>query len=241
MPQKLPPESVALIQSLWEFLGSDPQARLEAAQKACARRILDLEKVSLNYLGPDSRVRHLLQDEAPLNIRVIEILRAALADRRRETTDALAAIRPAAPPPAIRFDPTDLHRLVKVRRDDITSLGRSDTGERLKLTEDRLRRLRHRKLLNKHLTSIQEYVTQVRWAARARQMLGTTKAITTKYNDLFRELVTERYTSTFEKTLHRFKADMEATIETRGPRARLCGTSSFDSTLSLLVTALSGS
>ncbi len=42
------------------------------------------------------------------------------------------------------------------------------------------------------------------------------RAITTKYNELFKERVTEHYRTLFEQTLRRFRDNLRVTIETHG-------------------------
>ena len=64
----------------------------------------------------------------------------------------------------------------------------------------------HALLLTK--LQIQAYILHRKWALRARESLGSTRAITTKYNELFDALVTERYRSLFEETLRQFRSDM---------------------------------
>jgi energy-coupling factor transporter ATP-binding protein EcfA2 len=53
---------------------------------------------------------------------------------------------------------------------------------------------------------------------KARTCLGTTRHITDKYNELFEEIVTARYTELFQRTLGRFKARVHLTIETYGQK-----------------------
>jgi energy-coupling factor transporter ATP-binding protein EcfA2 len=68
------------------------------------------------------------------------------------------------------------------------------------------------------MREIQNFVSDRRWALRARNCLGSTRAITAKYNELFNALVTERYRGLFEETLRRFRSDVKVTIETRGSK-----------------------
>jgi hypothetical protein len=116
-------------------------------------------------------------------------------------------------PPLINFDQTDLKKLVNVRQDEVEKLEKSDTGQRLDKAERAFRELNHRRVLGEQLSKIIAYVEKRKWAVKAQQSLGSTRAITMKYNDLFQELVTERYRGLFEGTLKRFRKDIKVTIE----------------------------
>jgi ABC-type Mn2+/Zn2+ transport system ATPase subunit len=214
--QNLSGDAISLIQRLWKFLRSDPQALLEKAQDALAAKVTELTAVSFDYLGEDSNAGRLVQQELPEITGSIQAHREACYARRTEMLEALRLLKICNPAPMIKVDLTDLSRLVRIRVQDIQELQQSDLGQRLARAEGALLQLRHRKLLADHLAEARDYVGRTRWAARARQTLGSTKIITTKYNELFRELVTEQYTTSFETTLRRFKENMRITIETRG-------------------------
>jgi ABC-type dipeptide/oligopeptide/nickel transport system ATPase subunit len=214
--QPLASEALELIQRIWTFLKSDSQTRLEAAELACANKAREIERVTLGYLAPDSNVRRLLEAEIPSIIAALEAQIEAYVERREEMVGSLHSYLSPAPPPLIDIDLIDLRRLVKVRESGIEFLASSDSGQRLAGAEQSLLELKHRKILAHQFNRVTSFVGQKKWAMRARQSIGSTMAITKKYNELFRELVTEQYTALFEETLRRFKDDMRVKLETRG-------------------------
>jgi ABC-type dipeptide/oligopeptide/nickel transport system ATPase subunit len=177
-----------------------------------------LERLNLNYFGTDSNVRRTLDEELQIAIPALDAQVESCRERCREIQEALRSNEVRLLPPLINCDLTDLRKLVSVRQDEVERLEKSDTGQRLANAERGLRELKHRQILGERLPEIIAYVENRKWAVKAQQSLGTTRAITVKYNELFEELVTERYRGLFEKTLKRFRRDSKVTIETRGTK-----------------------
>jgi hypothetical protein len=214
--QPLSSDAIALIQRLWVFLKSESQSRLEAAETACLRKSREMEKTALNYFATDSNVRRLLEADLLLVIGALDAQAEACVARRKELVESLRSHIMNMPPPLINVDLVEIKGLIKVREDGINFLANSDAGQRLGTAEQSYRELKHRKILSEQLPQMESFVTQKKWVGRARQSLGSTMAITKKYNELFKELVTEQYTTLFEKTLRRFKDNMRVKLETRG-------------------------
>lgn len=216
--QPLPPEAVELLKKMWSFLDSDSQGRLEAARNACVARVLELQKLKLDYFAGDSGARRLLESELPTTVPMVESQISASSVRQMELIESLERGEIRQLSPSIVVDITDIHRIIKIREDEIATLERSDVHERLAQLQSELRELKHRKLLRMQLSKITSYIHDKRWVRKARQSLGSTRAITTKYNELFKELVTDRYAELFKKTLNSFKSKINVTIETRGQK-----------------------
>jgi recombinational DNA repair ATPase RecF len=216
--QTLSAEAIDLIERLWAFLKSDAQAQLSRAESACATKARNLERINLNYFSPDSNARRILDEELQVAIPALDAQVESCQERCQEMQEALRTNEVRLLPPLINFDLTDLKRLVNIRHDEVEQLEKSDTGQRLAKAEKALRELKHRQILGERLSEIVAYVERRKWAAKAQQALGTTRAITMKYNELFQELVTERYRRLFEETLKRFRTESKVTIETRGSK-----------------------
>jgi hypothetical protein len=205
-----------VIQRLWDFLASDAQSRLQAAEAGSTAKIQELERTNLSYFATESNARRLLEDDLQIMIPVVDAQIEACIVRRDEMLQCLRSNEARVPSPLINIDLTDLNRLLGLRREEIAQLEKSNTGQRLATAEQSLRDLKHRQILGQRLPEIRSYMRQKKWAIKARGSLGSTRIITTKYNELFKELVTERYRTLFEATIKRFKEGMKVTIETRG-------------------------
>jgi energy-coupling factor transporter ATP-binding protein EcfA2 len=216
--QPLAEEAITLIRRVWTFLSSDPQNKLDQARGACATKAAELTRVGLSYFGADSNTRRLLESELPLAVPVIDAQIEALVARQEEIVTGLRSFVVPTPPPLIQSDDTDLRKLSKIRKDELVLLQDSDAGQRLRNSEAALRELQHKRKLAEVIPKVKSCVEDLRWATQARHFLGSTAHITKKHNDLFRDLVTEQYTQTFEATLSRFKSRINVTIETRGSK-----------------------
>jgi recombinational DNA repair ATPase RecF len=208
--------AAALIERLWAFLASDSQSRLEAAERARADEIQRLERVDLNFFGSGASARRLLEQDLPVIIPAIEAQIDACDQRRRECVESLRSVKMRALPPLTDLETQDLKAVVSARREEINQLLNSDIGQRLTDAEGAFRRLQHRRVLGGRMRDLRSFVERKRWANRAFQFLGSTRPITTKYNELFERLVTTRYATSFAQTLKRFKEDLSVGIETRG-------------------------
>lgn len=216
--QALPNDAVALIQKLWLFLRSDAQAQLRRAEDACGAKIRDLERINLDYFSANSSARQILEEELKIIVSALDAQAEAFLERRAEMQRALNLREKRFLPPLIELDMTDLRKLVSIRRNEVDQLEKSDTEKRLATAERTLRGLKHKQVLRERMPEVITYVENRKWALRAEQSLGSTRTITTKYNELFQQLVTERYQKLFEETLKRFKKDINVTIETRGSK-----------------------
>lgn len=216
--QPLTEEAASLIQNLWAFLKSDSQARLDRARAACEAKIRDLEQINVGYFSKDSNVRRLLQNEAPTLISAIEPQMQGFSVRKQELIDSLRKGEKSQIAPQIEVDLTDLKRLINIREQDIASLNKSDVGRELREAEAALTHLRHRLMLQTQMPKVREYVDHRKWAVKAGSSLGSTRSITTEYNELFKELVTDSYTGKFTSLLNRFRAGIKVTIEARGSK-----------------------
>jgi recombinational DNA repair ATPase RecF len=214
--QVLSDEAIGLIGRMWAFLQSDAQSQLSGAETACATKASDLGRLNLDYFAAESNARRILNEELQIAVHALDAQVESCRERRREMREALRLNEVRLLPPLIDFDLSDLKKLVLVRQDEVGQLEKSDTGQRLAKAEKTFRELKHRQILGEQFSGIVAHVEKRKWAVKAQQSLGSTRAITMKYNELFQELVTERYRGLFEETLRRFRKDIKVTIETKG-------------------------
>src|SRR6266581_3092570 len=98
------------------------------------------------------------------------------------------------------------------------SLQTADIQKKLDDLARELRDLQHRRTLSEHLSAVKSYVETQAWIQHGRENLGSTHSITTKHNELFTELVTERFLQLFQSNLADLNRNVKATIETHGKK-----------------------
>jgi energy-coupling factor transporter ATP-binding protein EcfA2 len=214
--QPLSEEAIDLIQRLWGFLKSDSAARFEAAQASCVARIRELEQIKLAYFGEGSAVRRLLITLAPDLVPAIENQIAAYSARRVELITGLKEGQVVPKTVLAPFDAQQITVLIQSQDHDAEALEKESPGSKLKNLESALRELDHRRILSVQFPAIKAYIETKRWVATGRQSLGSTRNITAKYNELFQQLVTERFIELFQSSLSRFEKNLRISVETRG-------------------------
>lgn len=214
--QSLSGDAITHIQKLWAFLQSDAQFAVMQAEARCAYRAREIERVDVNYFAPGGSARRILEDNLAMIVPSFDAQVEACRERRAEMLQGLTMAEPCAPPPLINLDTTEIRNLVGIWKEDLNQLRASDASHRLTQLERHLRKLRHRQILAGQIPEVKRYIEKRKWALRARESLGSTRTITAKYNELFNELVSERYRMVFEETLRKFRPDINVTIETRG-------------------------
>lgn len=198
--QPLSAAAVGLIQKLWEFVSSNSGA------------------VNLDFFSANSPARRLLESLAPERIPALDEEFAAYSMRRNHLIASLEAESFAETPILPPHDCSQIDRLISSPENEAPGLGDATERERLALLENKLRELQHRQLLSSNLPSMTTYVELKRWVALGHAAIGSTRHITTKYNELFQALVTSRFVELFQKNLSRFDKGLHVAVETRGQK-----------------------
>jgi hypothetical protein len=216
--QPLSQEASGLIRSLWDFLASDATERFEAAQQACVSRSAEVERTDLPYFAEDSGLRRTLAGVAPDLASAIEEEIGALRKRGQELAESLRngeLIALTAPVPS---DKRRLIGIAEAMESEAESLQIPDVQKKIGDLSGELRDLQHRRTLSEQLPTVRKYVETQRWILLGRQNLGSTYSITAKHNELFTELVTERFLQLFQSNLADLNRNVKVTIETHGKK-----------------------
>ena len=214
--QTLSDSAIELLRRLWNFQTSDSQVQLQVAESACDLKLANLGAINLDYFREDSNVRRILNEELQNSVPAVDAQVGSCRERRNELQSALRSRKQCPAPPLIRFDLTEVEHLASLREREVQELRRSDVGQRLAEAEREYLDLKHRLTLGSYLPDIEAYIDRRRWALKARQALGSTRTITTKYNELFERLVTDHYKKVFEGNLRRFGKESKVVIGMRG-------------------------
>jgi hypothetical protein len=216
--QPLSQEATALVRNLWEFLVSDATARFESAQQACAAKRREIELIRLPYFGEDSGLRLMLSGVAADLALAIENEIGVQLTRSRELVGSLQSAELVLLTVLVPSDKSRLAAIAKAMESQAESLHAPDVQKRLDNLANELRDLQHRRTLSEHLPAVRSYVETQSWILRARENLGSTHSITAKHNELFTELVTERFLQLFESNLADLNRNVRVTIATHGKK-----------------------
>ncbi|MGB7062833.1 MAG: AAA family ATPase, partial [Candidatus Zixiibacteriota bacterium] len=117
---------------------------------------------------------------------------------------------------------SDIKGIIESLTVESLGLQKKDPTREIAELEQKLLDLRHRELLGQHLKEIEGYIQRLVWAKRAAGIRGSTKHITLKHNEMFSQLVTDRYIQLFQKTLKDLQRPLKVKVRTTGRKAEAC-------------------
>ncbi len=220
--QPLSVEARELLMRLWEFLEGEAQTRLEKAQALLAEKCSALSETDLDFFDEESVSYRYLQEHNPELLEKVKTFITACCRRResvcRMVADHAVDIEAFSPPDS---GISDVRELINSLKESLKELEDEDPTKEIAKLEQQMRGLQHRELLGQHLSEIEDYVQKRIWAKRADRSGGSTRHITGKYNQLFGQLVTNRYVELFEQTLEDLGRPLKVRIETRGRKGEV--------------------
>lgn len=216
--QNLPNEAVKLLRSFWKFLEDESQGRLEETQKKFLTLQREVSAVNLDCFN-DQNVsrRYLEKNRSALFGEVQKFL--AIAERRKQNLLDFANNLEAesiASLPASAIG--EIERVIGELKHQLSELERTNPQQKIFELSEELKILRHRSILQENWAAIESYVKNAQQAVKMQKAIGTTKHITTKYNELFKELVTEKYVQEFESLLIKLNCPLKVKIKTKAQK-----------------------
>jgi hypothetical protein len=215
--QPLSDEARELLIRLWAFLEGAAQAKLEEAETALREKRTALETLALDFFSDQSVSYRYLQEQDTAVFEAVKQYVAACRERRQAVLGSLADETWKEPFPALPKDGiAGIERIVESLRTQFEELDRKDPAEEIARLERERRNLQHRVTLGEHLEEVEAYVQKRGWAQKAAKVGGSTHHITRKHNELFAELVTNRYIELFEQMLKDLGRPLTVEVATKG-------------------------
>ena len=220
--QPLSQNAHQLILNLWGYLAGEIRADLENADTALANKHSELHNPGEfdldENLSPiiellartDKRISQQIQPLIESYHSRGKIIEQALLDKK-QAVKVLLAIEDPSPV---------LIAHIKELEVEITELKSENLEEKRNKLEAERRVLEHRKKLGELLPEIEGYINGLVWARDAAKVGGSTHHITGKYNQLFSQLVKNRYITIFEKTLTDLGRPLQVEIATSGKKGQ---------------------
>lgn len=215
--QPLSPQACDLLHQLWEFLEGEAQEQLEKAQNTIKMKRRPLEGLCLDFFDNQSVLYRHLQECDPVIMDKIKIFMITCRRRRDQVfaiIDARSLEIEVSPLPESVIK--DVEQIVESLKVLLNELEQKEPAAEIARLEQEKRNLQHRVLLSKHLHEIEEYVKRRKWGHQAEKIGGSTAHITRKHNQLFGQLVADRYIELFERMLSDLGRPLRVKVETRG-------------------------
>lgn len=220
--QALSRQARELLCRLWEFLAGEAQEQLAKAEDTLKEKRHALQELGVDFFDNQSVSYRHLQEHDPAILGKIEDFITACGERRDRLLAAVDARMEKVEVSSLPENPIiEVERVVEALKARLDELRKKDRAEEIKRLEQEKRELDHRALLGEHLNEIEEYVQRKSWGRKAERIRGTTAHITKKHNQLFSQLVTERYIELFEQMLGDLKRPVRVTVAARGRKGEV--------------------
>ncbi|SHG37832.1 AAA domain-containing protein [Desulfacinum infernum DSM 9756] len=220
--QPLSPQARDLLLRLWALLEGEAQEQLAKAQSVLEEKRNALQELDLDFFDDQSVSYRHLQEHDPAVLEKVKGFIAACYVRRGQILAALADhSTEIALSPLPESGVKDVELIAQSLRAQLDDLQEKDIAAEIVKLEQERRDLQHRALLGKHLPEIEEYVKKRIWARQAEKVGGSTRHITRKHNQLFSQLVTDRYIELFEQMLKDLGRPLKVRVATRGRKGEV--------------------
>lgn len=219
--QPLSPQAYDLLCRLWEFLEGEAQEQLAEAENTLEEKRRALQGLGVDFFDNQSVSYRHLQEHQPAIIVKIENFITTCSERRNRLLAAINDRMEIEVSPLPESPIAEVERVVESLKARLDELQEKDPAEEIKRLEQEKRELDHRTLLGEHFSEIEEYVKRRIWGRKAERIGGTTAHITRKHNQLFSQLVTDRYIELFGQLLQDLRRPLRVKVATSGRKGQV--------------------
>jgi ABC-type polar amino acid transport system ATPase subunit len=218
--QSLSRDAHRLILDLWEYLVGDVQKEIQQSRSYFSNKHSEIWKTNPFNLNEDlSKGIELLYT---VNSQLPKQIQNIVDNYRQRGREVETALLIKKPPRKVFFVTEDcietIQRLIKKFEIELVEAKQVDLNKKRIFLEEERRLLEHRKKLGELMSSIETYVNGRIWADDASKVIGSTRHITVKYNQLFNSLVRNRYIEIFKKILEDLGRPLQVEISTFGSK-----------------------
>lgn len=210
--------SVSLVRRFWGFLDDETRNNAEKANEVISARVKSLKELMLDLLPPDSRIRADLTRTAPKTVLIFDALTKQLLDRRETIVAALDTGRGEFPSSEINWTGSDIAEVLSDIAKRETQLREGLADEAIKALEEERILLRHRQVLHQNIADVLSFISNAKWAEKARQKKRTltTRFVTEKQKELFASLIEGGYKTHLKQECEHLNCSLPVEFKTRG-------------------------
>lgn len=212
--QSLTEPAQALLHLLWDYLKGEAQAKLDRSKALLNKARVGISSLDLDFFEEKSVFFRQLKEHDPALQKNLSNLIETYRQRRQ---NILAAIdnrlsQPLVPVPHSLISAIDT--IVQRLETRLEILRAQDREKEIAELQQQLLLLKHRMTLGQNLHEIKKYLQNRRWAQKADSAGGSSRKITLKHDELFRELVAKGYGEKFKENLGLLGRPINVTLET---------------------------
>jgi len=219
--QPLSETAVHLIFNMWEYLRDQAQQVFATSTLLLDTKLKSMEQIAIFKPGYDATLPYQVigEHDQELLVRIKSIM-----DRYRLRFDRLksdlTSITSTSTDETLEDCSQNLEHLLAKIRITLAQLEANNQENEIRQLETQKRELDHRSMLVLLYPTIKNHVENQRWARDAQKVGGSTRHITLKHNELFKELVTDEYLKIFAQTLISMGRPLKVKIDTLGKKGQ---------------------
>lgn len=215
--QILSAEAIDLLNRLWAFLEGDAQVKLATIETTLEDYLRALENLDLDFFDDQTVSYRHLQAQDKQTLSTAKIYLDACCQRRYTVLLAIQnrheVVLSALPENAI----DGIERVIARLEIEQTEWEAKNPANEIAVLEQQKLELEHRQRLGQYLPQIEQFIADCIWANNANnpKVRRSTAHISKKYNDLFGQLVTQKYIQLFQDTLKKLCCPLRVKVQTR--------------------------
>ncbi len=217
--QPLDEQALSLIRNLWDFLAGDTQAKLDESKKTLEQIRELMCKVDLTLINQHVAYRYLEKTKPELAAKIAYFVKETtqLQQNCLWMLNSLVETEISVVGEDVIEPLRVFVELIISRQNDSEKKEVSQKLENLKVERAALH---HKQLLKQYLPQIADYIERVKKVEKATKVAKDSKHISKKQNELFKQLVTDRYIETFEKNLESMGRNLKVEINTKANKGK---------------------
>jgi hypothetical protein len=223
--QPLSEDAVALLERLWEFLTGEARRILMESESDLAAKAGGARHLQINVCSPETVIYQILSKKSGELLEMLEGFLSESSDRRETVITAIDVVsgqngseRLALLSPPEKAPITAIDALMVTWEHELEALKTRDTTKRIGELTAALLEFEHRSILAENIPAIEEYVKELKWAARTKKNIKNSRHITNAHNELFEKQVSGEYHAAFERYIKALGRPLSVKIETRGAK-----------------------
>lgn len=217
--QPLGEQALSLISNLWNFLIGNTQLQLDEAKKNLEQLRESICKVDLTLIDQHVAYRYIEKNKPELASKIANFIKKTtqLQQNCLLSLDSLLETEISAIAEDILEPLRIFIKSVISRQSDFEN---KDISQEIEVLKVERTFLRHKYLLRQHLPQIAEYIEKLKRVENITRFAKTSKHISNKQNEIFKQLVTDRYIKLFEDNLKSMGRNLKVEIDTRASKGK---------------------
>lgn len=217
--QSLTDKARLLISSYWKFLESTAQDELKQTEAILDNIKKELEILSFDILDDDSYLRTWIHNEkGEATLKRWDATLDDFENFRDKIITRINSLTGIEDLKTLKYSKEEIEQFAQQESKEIEDLSKQNPDEEIQKLTVKITFFQERKLLSNMISSISEFVNELKWISVAQSKTFTlnTRKATVKQKELFNKYITDEYLETFKSECKKLNAEFGITINQEG-------------------------